>query len=138
VIIKNKAEKFRFGVVGFINTGIDFGLFFSLKYLGLPTVTANIVGSTVAFTTSFVLNKRVTFRATGTNFKREVLLFVIVTLFGLWVIQSAVILLFEWLLRDIVSVYMALLVGKVVATGITLIWNYEMYSRFVFKKPQSR
>lgn len=132
--IKNKREKARFGVVGIVNTSIDFGLFFLLKFFGFPSVSANLIGSTIAFMTSFVLNKKVTFQTTGTDLKREIILFVVVTLFGLWVIQSGVIVLFEQLLVDVLPVYITLLLAKVVATIITLIWNYEMYSRVVFRR----
>jgi putative flippase GtrA len=27
----------------------------------------------------------------------------------------------------------ALFIGKIIATGVSLVWNYIMYSRFVFK-----
>ena len=138
-VIKNKKEKARFGMVGAINTALDFGLLFLLKSFGLPTISANIISSTTAFVTSFILNKKVTFQTSGTNVKREVLLFVIVTLFGLWVIQNIVISIVEWLLRDSSLHGLGVLLGaKLLATATTLVWNYMMYSRVVFKTHERR
>jgi putative flippase GtrA len=138
-VIKNKKEKARFGIVGAINTALDFGLLILLKSFGLPTISANIISSTTAFVTSFILNKKVTFQTSGTNVKREVLLFVIVTLFGIWVIQNVIISIVEWLLRDSSLHGIAVLLGaKLLATATTLIWNYMMYSRVVFKTHERR
>lgn len=137
-MIKNKRQKVRFGLVGIINTVIDFSLLFGLTLIGLPTITANILSSSTAFILSFLLNKKVTFKTSGTDLKREIGLFIVVTLFGLWVIQNLVILAVEWGLRTSgLSPYIILAIAKVLATGVSLIWNYVMYSRFVFKSSDS-
>lgn len=133
--IKNKAEKMRFMTVGAFNTIIDFGLLFSLKSLGFPEIPSNVVSSTTAFVISFFLNKKVTFRTTSTNVKREIVLFVAVTLFGLWVIQSLIIWIILSLEHNLtLDETLKLLIAKLVATGVTLIWNYFLYSRVVFKR----
>lgn len=131
--IKNKAEKGRFIAVGVANTALDFGILFVLKSLGLPTISANVVSTTAAFCFSFFANKKFTFKTTNTNTKRELILFIIVTLFGLWVLQSIVIQLALTLLgnQDLLS----LLLAKLLATVVSLIWNYLFYSRVVFKRP---
>jgi len=105
-----------------------------LHSLGLPVVGANILSTTTAFCFSFIANKKYTFKSQG-NVKREILLFVIVTLFGLWVLQNIVIQLALWPLSstDLTS-DTSLLIAKVVATLVSLIWNYIMYSRVVFSK----
>lgn len=137
-MIKNKRQKVRFGLVGIINTVIDFSLLFGLTLIGLPTITANILSSSTAFILSFLLNKKVTFKTSGTDLKREIGLFIVVTLFGLWVIQNLVILAVEWGLGTSgLSPYIILAIAKVLATGVSLIWNYVMYSRFVFKSSDS-
>jgi putative flippase GtrA len=61
--------------------------------------------------------------------------FLLITLVGLWIIQPIIInlvklLVEQWLLNSSVI----LLIGKLLATCITLVWNYLLYSRFVFKK----
>jgi putative flippase GtrA len=133
-MIKNKAEKLRFGLVGVANTSIDMGLFFTLAALGLPTITANILSTSAAFCFSFFANKKFTFKTTG-NAKREVFLFIIVTLFGLWVIQSIIIKLAIPLLDSTPLPHtLALIIAKVLAVSASLVWNYIFYAHVVFKK----
>jgi putative flippase GtrA len=128
-----ESQKIRFVLVGGANTTIDFGLLFILTALGLPTLFANIVSTTVAFCFSFFANKKFTFQSSGKNIKRELLLFVIVTLFGLWGIQSAIIAGIKPPLQGIIhDPHMALLAAKLIATVASLIWNYILYSRVVF------
>lgn len=131
-----ESQKVRFILVGGINTAIDFGLLFLLKTLGLPTVPANIISTTTAFCFSFFANKKYTFKSSDTNIAREITLFVAVTLFGLWVLQTLVIQLVVPFVAPIgwpsdVNV----LIAKLCATVVTLIWNYLMYSRVVFNAP---
>lgn len=131
---KNHADKARFIIVGAANTAIDFSLLFLLTHLGLAVLPANIISTTTAFSFSFVANRNFTFRATGGNPRRQLLLFFIVTLFGLWVLQPIIIELVRLLIGQIVGASMTLLIGKIAATIVTLTWNYTLYRRFVFKK----
>ena len=132
--IQNKAEKARFIVVGSANTVIDFGILFVLKSFGLPVITANIVSTTTAFCFSFFANKKYTFKTTDTDVKREVILFILVTLFGLWVLQTIVIKIVQGFIGSHLSSAESLFVAKLCATCVSLIWNYMLYSRLVFKK----
>jgi len=134
--MKNSSQKVRFVVVGGANTLIDFGLLFTLKALGLPAISANVISTTTAFCFSFFANKNYTFKTAGTDIKREIFLFVVITLFGLWVLQTLVIafvtsLLSQTSLEDGVI----LLIAKLIATAVSLVWNYVLYSRVVFKQP---
>ena len=133
-MVKNKRQKARFGLVGSMSTAIDFGLLFFFRSFGFPSVGANVISTTTAFLFSFTANKKYTFKTQGTNVKRELMLFTIVTLFGLWVIQSIVIWLLEPRIEALgVTSNMSLLAAKLIATGVTLVWNYYLYSRVVFK-----
>lgn len=133
--MKNKRQLLRFSVVGGINTALDFGLLFVFKAFGLPIGFANILSTGIAFVFSFFANKKYTFKTSGTNVVREMILFVIVTLFGLWVLQTTVIqLTLPWLTGFVKQQELALLVAKLLATVVSLIWNYLLYSRIVFKK----
>lgn len=125
----------RFIAIGGINTVLDFGILFLLSKVGLPTVPANIISTSVAFVFSFFMNKKYTFKTTDTNVKRELALFIIVTLFGLWVLQNIVI----EALKPIAMNYgynkdIAALIAKVPATIVSMIWNYFAYDRWVFKQ----
>lgn len=134
-MIKNKAQKGRFISVGIINTALDFGVLFGLKALGLPAIPANIISTTAAFCFSFFANKKYTFKSASSNVKRELLLFLVITLFGLWVLQSAVIYITSILLTPLaLSTDVSLLIAKLAATFVSLTWNYVLYSRVVFKK----
>ncbi len=129
-----KKEKIRFGVVGVINTLIDFGFLFTLKFLGLPTIAANAVSTTIAFVVSFALNKKVVFKVQSSNLKREIALFIAVTLFGLWILQPIVFIIIRWFMPSgHSSSYLTLLISKICATCVTLVWNYVAYSRIVFR-----
>lgn len=134
--LKSSHQVIRYAVVGFVNTAIDFGLLFLLKFLGFPVELANICSTGTAFVFSFFANKKITFKTTDTNVVREMILFVIVTLFGLWVLQTIVINVTMPIAKQIVGDQnIALLLAKLIATGVSLVWNYILYSRVVFKKP---
>lgn len=133
MIIKNKAEKLRFGAVGVINTLIDTGLLFALTSFGFPSIGANIISTSSAFIFSFFANRTFTFHASSST-KRQFILFVVITLFGLWVLQSIII----WIAMSLLTTTtleknFSLLIAKLLAVGVSLVWNYTMYSRFVFK-----
>lgn len=134
-IIKSKQTLGRFLVVGVLNTALDFGILIALTLLGLDKIVANIISSTTAFVFSFFANKKYTFKTTDTNVAKEMVLFVVVTLFGLWVLQTLVI----WLTTPLTTAIFhntsyALLASKLLATVVSMTWNYLLYSKLVFKK----
>ena len=89
----------------------------------------------MAFVFSFFANKKYTFKTTDTNVVREMVLFVIVTLTGLWGLQTLIITLTHSPLTGIIgNTDVALLAAKLLATVASLTWNYLFYSRLVFKK----
>lgn len=132
--LKNKQQKLRFILVGICNTTIDFATLFTLKSLGLPTVPANIVSTTAAFCFSFFANRKYTFKGNSGNLKKQIPLFILVTLTGLWGVQTLVIFIVSQLLANSsLGEGATLLVAKIVATATSLVWNYIFYSRIVFK-----
>lgn len=132
---ENSQQIVRFGLVGAANTVIDFGLLFALKALGVPIELANICSTGTAFVWSFFANKKYTFKTSGTDIVREMVLFVIVTLTGLWGLQTIVIALSLAPLRAALhNPDLSLLFAKLLATAISLVWNYVFYSKLVFKK----
>ena len=133
--IKNNPQLLRFGIVGGANTALDFGLLFVFKFIGIPVEIANIMSTGLAFIFSFFANKKYTFKTTDTNVIREMLLFVIVTLTGLWGLQTLIITLTHNPLTQLMgNTDVALLVAKLLATVASLTWNYLFYSKLVFKK----
>ena len=137
-LLKQHAEKFRFALVGGFNTALDFGLLFLFVSLGFDKIVANYISTSIAFVFSFFANKTFTFRATG-DARREFITFVTITLFGLWVLQPIIITGVTALTAPLDISESATLVGaKLIATIVSLIWNYIMYSRVVFRKKEQR
>ena len=133
--IKNNPQLLRFGIVGGANTALDFGLLFVFKFIGIPVEIANIMSTGLAFIFSFFANKKYTFKTTNTNVIREMLLFVIITLTGLWGLQTLIITLTHNPLTQLMgNTDVALLIAKLLATVASLTWNYLFYSKLVFKK----
>lgn len=134
-LLAQHAEKFRFALVGGFNTALDFGILFGLTALGVDKIPANYISTSVSFVFSFFANKTFTFKAKSGNAKREFLSFVIVTLIGLWILQPLVITAVSQLLEATsLDDTITLLIAKLIATIVSLIWNYILYSRVVFKK----
>lgn len=131
-------EKVRFAAVGAINTSVDFIVFFTLaNLLPIPTIVANILSTTTALAVSYLLNKKAVFGNTDANNVRQVVLFVVVTLAGLWVLQGIAITLLAPLLQPVVGKNGSLLLAKLIATLFSLTWNYIWYSRVVFRKSRA-
>lgn len=121
--------------VGGANTVLDFGILFILVSFGLDKLVANFISTSTAFLFSFFLNKSFTFRSKSGNAKKQFALFLVITLFGLWVIQPIIITAVSRGIGGLhLSAPVVLLIGKLLATVVTLVWNYVLYSRYVFKK----
>ena len=130
-LLAQHAEKFRYALVGGFNTALDFGILFGLTALGMNELLANFISTTIAFCFSFFANRTFTFKANG-DARREFIAFTLVTLFGIWVLQPIVIATVTHILNMHSSA--SLLIAKLLATGVSLVWNYLLYSRVVFKK----
>ena len=135
--LKNSQE-FWFAAIGGLNTILDFVILFGLTYLGISSLIANVFSTGITFINSFGLNKKITFKSVLKSKKelvREIALFIIVTLFGLWVIQGVIIFLtlpfFENILKN---PKISLLISKLIATVFSLIWNFILYKKVVFNK----
>jgi len=134
-LLKKHAEKIRFILVGGFNTALDFGILFFLTFLGVDKYIANYFSTGIALIFSFFANKTFTFKHKTGNAKKQFALFLIITIIGLWVIQPIVI----WASTAVLTPYIPneainLFIAKLIATVASLIWNYILYSRIVFKK----
>lgn len=137
-----------FALSGIINTAVDFLILnICVFLLGLALIPANFISTSVALGLSYLLNQRWVFKG-STHSRKTVVLFIGITLFGLFVLQNIVI---YYLTGDrtiaaqglhyIVSsldpynsVAIEANVAKVVATIVSAVWNYVMYKNYVFKK----
>ena len=96
---------------------------------------ANIISTATAFCFSFFANKKYTFRESGGgSIKKQIPLFIVVTLTGLWGVQTIVITIATPLISSFgLGGGITLVLAKVIATMASLVWNYIFYSRIVFK-----
>lgn len=135
-ILKKHADKIRFVMVGGTNTVIDFVILFGLvNLIAMPDYYANIISTSVALVFSFFANKTFTFKDGSKITKNKMATFLIITLIGLWIIQPIIIAVVKLVIGNaIVDANIILLIGKLIATCVTLVWNYLLYRKFVFAK----
>lgn len=130
-LLKKHESKVRFVLVGGTNTAIDFGILFILHGLGLNKYIANIISTLIAFIFSFFANRHFTFKSEK-DARKQIIPFTVVTLSGLWILQP-IIIWFILIPLHAIDQNAALFIAKLAATIVSLIWNYILYSRFVFK-----
>ena len=142
----------KFGLVGILNTLVDFSIFNVLtnKSIGWKKIPANLMSTTIAMIVSFALNRGFVFHATAGNIYVQTVEFFVVTAFGLYVLQNIVIWLllsvWQWPVEFAFSIVKALKLdrllshefvrknaAKAAATLVSLTWNYVMFSFIVFK-----
>lgn len=139
-----------FGVVGILNTLIDFAIFnAALFLLHYPLLVANLLATALALSFSYFVNKGWVFSRSTAPTRRSMLLFIIITLVGLYGIQSLVIFTFtHWLLfpaevagriagalhiTNLSDEFVVANTAKFIATVTSAIWNFTLYKKFVFK-----
>lgn len=124
----------RFVIIGGTATILDFAILGILTLLGTPPVMANIIATGIAFVFSFYANRNYTFKANQKNLLRQAILFSVVTLTGIWGLQS-IVLYYGIPLTSMVieNSLLSLYVTKAIATGVSMVWNYLLYKNIVFK-----
>lgn len=123
----------RFILVGISNTVLDFLVLNILLFCKVNILFANTISTGIAMLYSFFMNKKWTFRNSGDNYVREVILFFIFTAIGIWVIQNGCIYLLNLIAPDFglpEIIYNNAI--KLAASIPSLTWNYLTYNRFVF------
>ena len=120
----------RFGVVGAFNTVVDLGLYVALTRLSpfwaRHMVAAVVVSFVVAVTSSYILNSRWTFGGKPLSFVRATRFFIVAAgALGLNVITF-------WLLTRL---HFYDLLGKIIAVGLTSLWNYFFQKYWTFSRP---
>ena len=135
--------------VGIINTIVDFSILNILVFVfGLNNIVANTISVSVAMLVSYVLNHTIVFRYQGKNHAKNIVLFVVNYRFWAFcfaklsdlsfvhlytsrpILATSIIhaLGFDSLSKEFITLNFA----KAVATGVTMVWNYFMYKKFVF------
>lgn len=133
-LAKKHAQKIRFGVVGIANTALDFALLFLFVGFGIDKIPANYLSTGISFVFSFFVNKSFTFKNKTGNAKKQFILFIVITIIGLWVIQPIVITSVAAMLASTGwASGIILFIAKIIATIFSMVWSYILYSKIVFK-----
>jgi putative flippase GtrA len=121
----------RFAAVGVVNTCVDFCVFMlAITYLTSSLVAANMSSWAVAVTGSYVMNSFITFAAeSGRQLRLSAFLrFVGSAIFALVANTTALLIAVKLLLLPV-------LVGKVLAIGMSFAINFSL-ARFVVFRPR--
>lgn len=123
----NLVTKFlKFGIVGFIGLLIDFSITWLLKEkLKVNKFIANGTGFAIAASVNYIINRVWTFQSSNPDVKTEYFSFIIVSVIGLG-INSFVLWFF------IKKFKMNFYVAKLLAIGVTTIWNFVANLLFTF------
>lgn len=134
----------KFGVVGIIAFFIDFGIFKLLSSVfGVYYLVANFFGFTISLIFNYVASMTFVFeRKENADRKAEFVIFTILSVIGLLLSELIIYLCIEViyenmpLLMSYISRQWAETFGKVVATGIVMVYNFITRKIFLEKKDQ--
>jgi putative flippase GtrA len=131
-----------FSAIGVFNTLFDLALYVVADNLTHSIVISNVLATSAALIGSYFLNSRLTFKSKKWTFKGFAL-FVVVTIFGLWFLQTGIIYALTPLLHHIPEHIwrkaggfehtFKIVVPKLLATAVTFIWNFLWYNKVIFK-----
>ena len=141
----------KFGIVGIINTLVDLTILNVLNLVfGVHYALANTISVSVAIVNSYILNKSWTFKDKDKRILKQFAIFVFLSLIGLLINNSVMILLKESLTfipNFFVSVvhflklssifsddFVILNSAKAFAILASMIWNFITYKKFAFNK----
>lgn len=131
VLFKKYIRLIRFGIVGVINTGVDFGTFtiFSALLRTDPLVS-QVIGYSAGIANSFVMNKLWTFesRSSKVGTRVELVKFIVINTASLGISLAGLKILNGQLG---INVYVA----KAFVTVIAQVVNYLGYKLWVFRNP---
>lgn len=138
----NRLKIFIFSFIGVFNTLFDIVVYIVILNVSHSIIIANLSATSLALIGSYLLNSRLTFKSKKWTFG-SFAAFVGVTVFGLWVLQTAAIYVFTHLISFLPTIYWHFfghyqktaqqLVPKLLATAITLVWNYLWYNKVIFR-----
>ena len=123
-----------FGVVGLINSAVDFAVFsFAYYYLGLPILVTNTMAWIVAVTGSYVMNSTITFAAeSGRSLAIRRYLGFALSQFAGFLANTATV----WCLVELAHV--PAWAGKVAAIGVSFVVNFSLSHFLVFRTRRPR
>ena len=117
---------FKFIVVGGTATVIDFVVLFILKeFIGLNEIVANTISFTVSVIYNYIASVKWVFDVDqDKNKSKQFITFIIFSIIGLLINN-----LILWICIDKLSIYY--LIGKAIATGIVMVFNFITRKMFL-------
>lgn len=118
----------KFGLVGFLSFLVDAGVYLVLtRYLAVFYLIAKMISFVVAATNSYIFNRTWTFRSKSTQIGREFVKFFFISTIGLGINSLIMFLAVDKIkLND--------LLGLIIATAITMFWNFTANKLWVFRE----
>ena len=117
----------KFGLVGVLNTIINWILFILLNSMGVYYIISNIIAYSISTLNSYLWNSKWVFKYTGDNVNQTTFKFLTLNIIGL--VLNTIIL---FLLVDIIK--LPKIIALIIATGVVMILNYFINKLWVFKK----
>ena len=132
----------KFGVVGIISTIIDFAVFSFLNYaVGIHYMTATFFGFTISLIANYILSMRFVFeRRENLDRRVEFIAFGILSVIGLGLNEIIIYGCVDGIynnvkgMQELISRGTAEMAGKIIATGIVMIYNFVTRKIFLEKK----
>ncbi len=132
----------KFGIVGFIAFFIDFGIFKLLSgVFGVYYLVANFFGFTISLIFNYIASMTFVFeRKENADKRKEFIVFTILSVIGLLLNELIIYLCIEGiyyhvpLLMQYMDRQWAETFGKVIATGIVMVYNFITRKIFLEKK----
>jgi putative flippase GtrA len=117
-----------FALVGVVNSAVDFGVFaLAYSYFDLPIILANVLSWCVAVSGSYVMNSLTTFaHESGRELSAK-------AYFGFALSQAAG-LVANTTTVVVASYFMPVLIGKLLAIGVSFVVNFTLSHFVVFRK----
>lgn len=117
---------FKFIIVGGTATVIDFVVLFILKeFIGLNEIVANTISFTVSVIYNYIASVKWVFDVDqDKNKSKQFITFIIFSIIGLLINN-----LILWICIDKLSIYY--LIGKAIATGIVMVFNFITRKMFL-------
>lgn len=130
LISKNKKlinQILKFGVVGGLAFLIDYGLlYFLTEFCNIYYMISSIISFTVSLIFNYILSIKWVFDVRKKQTYKEVIVFVLLSVFGLLINQ-----LVMYVGSDLLNIYY--MITKLVATFIVMVWNFVTRKIFIEK-----
>lgn len=117
----------KFGLVGVLNTIINWVLFILLNNMGVYYIISNIIAYSISTLNSYLWNSKWVFKYNGNNVNQTTFKFIILNIIGL--VLNTIIL---FLLVDIIK--LPKIIALIITTWVVMILNYFINKLWVFKK----